>query len=329
MNLLQMIKAYYGLVFDKTDYWHPEMKANRSVSSSEDSPGKYPVDISAKACYPGSFDEQNIPLVLLDGELRYIPVTIAQYALGNYDQYLENGQAEYKEKLIQCADWFVDNLVEHCNGVWGWEHTYDNQLYNLKKPWLSALAQGQALSVLARAYLEMNKSIYLETGIKALKAFFVPVADGGLIARLSGGDFFEEYPSEVPSFVLNGFIFALWGLRDFHLVSSNSEARERYQTGLKTLRDCLSEYNIGWLNWSRYDLFPFRVSNITSIFYHKLHIQQLLAVGLLTNDKYFEKLAASWQRSRKNPLVYLLATGYKVIYKLSVRRQSYYVPTIK
>ncbi|MDD4345923.1 MAG: D-glucuronyl C5-epimerase family protein [Desulfitobacteriaceae bacterium] len=329
MKLVQMIKAYYGLVFDKTDYWHPEMQVNRNLALPEDSPGKYPVDISAKACYPGTFDEQDIPLVLLDGELRYVPVTIAQYALGNYDQYLTTGQAESKEKLIRCADWFVENLVEHCNGVWGWEHTYDNQLYNLKKPWLSALAQGQALSVLARAYREINKSSYLKTGIKALKAFYVPVAAGGLVARLAGGDFFEEYPSEIPSFVLNGFIFALWGLRDFYFVSSNSEAKERYQTGLKTLRNHLSGYNIGWLAWSRYDLFPFRVSNIASIFYHKLHIQQLLALGLLTDDGYFEKLAAAWQRSSKNPLVYLLATGYKIIHKLSVRRQSYYVPSIK
>ncbi|HWQ72192.1 MAG TPA: D-glucuronyl C5-epimerase family protein [Desulfitobacteriaceae bacterium] len=329
MNLRQMVKAYYGLVFDKTDYWHPEMKVNRNLSSSADTPGKYPVDISAKAGYPGSFDEQNIPLVLLDGELRYLPVTIAQYALGNYDQYLTTGQPEFKEKLIRCADWFVDNLTEHCSGIWGWQHTYDNQIYNLPKPWLSALAQGQALSVLARAYREIKKSIYLETGQKALKAFFVPVANGGLAAKLSGGDFFEEYPSAVPSFVLNGFIFALWGLRDYYLVSADSEAEERYQAGLKTLRKHLSEYNIGWLAWSRYDLYPFRVANIASIFYHKLHIQQLLACRLLTGDKYYEELAASWQRSRKNPLVYLLATAYKVIYKLSVRRHSYYVPRIK
>jgi D-glucuronyl C5-epimerase C-terminus. len=329
MNLLQMIKAYYGLVLDKTDYWHPEMKVNQNLSSSDVTPGKYPVDISAKARYPGSFDEQNIPLVLLDGELHYIPVTIAQYALGNYDQYLTTGQVEYKEKLIRCADWFVDNLSENCSDVWGWKHTYDNQIYNLKKPWLSALAQGQALSVLARAYREIKKSVYLETGNKALKAFFVPVEDGGLVARLAGGDFFEEYPSQVPSFVLNGFIFALWGLRDFYLVSSNPEANERYLTGLKILRNHLPEYNIGWLAWSRYDLYPFRVANIASIFYHKLHIQQLLALRLLTDDKYFEELAVSWQRARNNPLVYLLATGYKIIYKLSVRRHSYYVPSIK
>jgi hypothetical protein len=324
-----MVKAYYGLVFDKTDYWHPEMKVNRNLSPSDETPGKYPVDISAKAGYPGSFDKQDIPLVLLDGEFRYLPVTIAQYALGNYDQYLTTGQPEFKEKLIRCADWFVDNLTEHCSGIWGWQHTYDNQIYNLPKPWLSALAQGQALSVLARAYREIKKSVYLETGQKALKAFFVPVADGGLAAKLSGGDFFEEYPSAVPSFVLNGFIFALWGLRDFYLVSANSEAGERYRTGLKTLRKHLAEYNIGWLAWSRYDLYPFRVANIASIFYHKLHIQQLLACRLLTGDKYYEELAASWQRSRKNPLVYLLATAYKVIYKLSVRRHSYYVPRIK
>lgn len=329
MNLFQMIKAYSGLVFGKTDYWHPDMLVNPELSPFEDKLGRYPLDISSKACFPGSFDAQAIPLVPLDGELHYIPVTIAQYALGNYDQYIMTGQSEFREVLIRCADWFVANLVQLTSLVWGWQHAYDNHVYGLKKPWLSALAQGQALSVLARAYQETHQRDYLEIGNKALRAFFVPVADGGLVAKLAGEDFYEEYPSPIPSYVLNGFIFALWGLRDFQLVSASSEAFERYQTGLETLRRHLPEYNMGLLAWSCYDLYPFQVANITSIFYHKLHIQQLLALGLLTNDPSFQVLAATWQRGRKNPLAYLLATVYKVIHKLSVRRQSTYVPSLK
>ncbi|HWQ89816.1 MAG TPA: D-glucuronyl C5-epimerase family protein [Desulfitobacteriaceae bacterium] len=332
MNFLQMIKAYKGMVFGKTDYWHPDMVVNPDLSATADRadlPGRYPLDISAKALYPGSFDDYNIPMVPLEGELRYVPVTIAQYALGNYDLYLATGQAPYREKLLQCADWFVDNLVQHCADIWGWQHAYDNHIYNLKKPWLSALAQGQALSVLARAYRETTESVYLESGRKALRAFFVPVEAGGLVAKTAGGDFYEEYPSQQPSLVLNGFIFALWGLRDFSLVSTDCEAEERYRTGLRTMRFLLSHYHIPALSWSRYDLYPFEVINISSIFYHKLHIQQLLALAQLTNDRSYRELAAVWQKARKNPLTYLLATGYKVIHKLSVRRHSYYVPSIK
>ena len=329
MNLLQMVKAYSGMIFGKTDYWHPDMNVNLKQSSFEDKLGRYPLDISSKACFPGSFDARAIPLVSLDGELSYIPVTIAQYALGNYDQYLITGRSEYRKVLIRCADWFVDNLVQHTQKVWGWQHAYDNHIYGLKKPWLSALAQGQALSVLARAYQETRQSDYLGTGHKAMSAFFSPVVDGGLVAKLAGEDFYEEYPSLVPSYVLNGFIFALWGLRDFNLVSASSEALERYQTGLETLRNHLCEYNMDWLTWSRYDLYPFRVANITSIFYHKLHIQQLLALRLLTNDTSFQGFAVAWQRGRHNPLAYLLATGYKVVHKVSVRHQSTYVPSMK
>ncbi|MFZ3103070.1 MAG: D-glucuronyl C5-epimerase family protein [Desulfitobacteriaceae bacterium] len=331
MNLPQMVKAYSGMIFGKTDYWHPDMNVNLKLSPTEGKLEKYPLDISSKADYPGSFDAQKIPLVSLDGELCYIPVTIAQYALGNYDQYIATGQPEYLEVVIRCADWFVANLVLHspAEDVWGWQHAYDNHIYGLKKPWLSALAQGQALSVLARAYQETKQQEYLATGHKALRAFVVPVIDGGLVAKLADGDFYEEYPSIVPSLVLNGFIFALWGLQDFNLVSASSEARERYQTGLETLRKHLPKYNIGWLTWSRYDLYPFQVANITSIFYHKLHIQQLLAQRLLTDDQSFQVLAVAWQRGRNNPLAYLLATGYKVVHKLSVRSQSTYVPSMK
>ncbi len=332
MKFLQMVKAYKGLVFGETDYWHPDMLVNTDLSAPAaraELPGKYPLDISAKAHYPGVFDDHNIPLVKLEGELRYVPVTIAQYALGNYDLYLATGQAPYREKLLQCADWFVANLVRHCADIWGWQHTYDNQIYNLKKPWLSALAQGQALSVLARAYRETTAPVYLESGRKALRAFLVPVEDGGLVAKTAGGEFYEEYPSLQPSLVLNGFIFALWGLRDYYLVSSDSEAEERYRTGLQTLRLQLSQYHVYPLSWSRYDLYPFAVTNISSIFYHKLHIQQFLAMGVLTNDRNFQEMAAVWQKAKNNPLLCLLATGYKIVHKLSVRRQSYYVPSIK
>jgi hypothetical protein len=332
MKFLQMVKAYRGLVFGETDYWHPDMPFNPDflvATGQAVFPGRYPLDISAKAHYPGSFDSANIPLVFMEGELRYVPVTIAQYALGNYDLYLATGQKAYREKLLQCADWFTDNLVLHRADIWGWQHNYENRIYNLQKPWLSALAQGQALSVLARAYRETGESVYLESGRKALRAFHVSVEDGGLAAKTMDGDFYEEYPSQPPSLVLNGFIFALWGLYDFSLVCSDGEAEERYHTGLQTLHQKLAQYHLTPLSWSRYDLYPFEVANISSIFYHKLHIQQLLALGVLTKERSYRQMAAIWLRAKDNPLVYLLATGYKVIHKLSVRRRSYYVPSIK
>ncbi|AHF08686.1 D-glucuronyl C5-epimerase [Desulfitobacterium metallireducens] len=327
MNIIQMIKAYGGMVFGKTDYWHPDMNVNIELTAEQ--VRKYPVDMSAKAEYAGEFDAEEIPLVDVDGHLSYLPVTIAQYALGNYDQWIDTQQPHFRERFLRAANWLQKNLVEYKPGQWGWLNDHDKEMYHLKKPWLSALSQGQALSVLARAYQETHEDSYLETGKRALKAFSVPVAEGGFLALYRGLDYYEEYPSQTPSFVLNGFIFALWGLEEFYLLSQQDEAKERYLVGLATLKKVLPEYQVSYLNWSRYDLYPFKVADIASIFYHKLHIQQLKAMALLTGDDLFTQQAKLWEKGRQSFIRYWLATAYKVRHKLSIRNESSYVPSVK
>lgn len=327
MNIFQMIKAYSGMVFGKTDYWHPDMNVN--VELKPDVLAKYPVDMSAKAEYQGEFDAEGIPLVEIDGHLSYLPVTIAQYALGNYDEYLTGKQPLNRERFLHSADWLVENLAGFKQAGMGWVNDHDKGIYNLEKPWLSALSQGQALSVLARAFQETQEAKYREAGYKALEPFFISFAKGGFLAQWHGLAYYEEYPSEIPSFVLNGFIFALWGLWDFYLISQSPEAKERYETGLHTLKACLKEYDISSLQWSKYDLYPFAVADIASIFYHKLHIQQLKAMQLLSGDPCFSRMAEKWEKGRNSSLRYWLATAYKVRHKLSIRKQSSYVPSVK
>ena len=327
MNIIQMVKAYSGMIMGKADYWHPDLNTNCALKN--DRVAEYPIDMALKAEYTGEFDEENIPLVLIDGHFSYLPVTIAQHALGNYDQYLRTRNPLYLRRVLGSANWLVKSLVEFRSGQWGWVNNHDVPLYFLKKPWLSALSQGQALSVLVRAYLETQDEKYREAGQKALKTFSVPVGEGGVLAKWQGFDFFEEYPTEPPSFVLNGFIFALWGLWEFQLITRSPEALAHYQAGIRTLECCLHEYQISSLNWSRYDLYPFQTPHIASIFYHKAHIQQLKAMALLTGNEMFNRQAEIWEMGRKSPVRYVLATAYKVLHKLSMRKQCSYVPSVK
>lgn len=327
MNVYQMIKAYSGMVFGKTDYWHPDMLFNPELTPA--ALAKYPLDIASKAHYSGSFDAEEMPLVEVDGKLCTLPVTIAQWALGHYDEYLNRGEAAHRQTLLLAAAWLTQHLEEIRPGLWGWVNEHDKAIYRLRGPWLSALSQGQALSVLARAYQETQDEKYREAGEKALRAFSVPQAEGGVLAQLDGGDFFEEYPSTTPSYVLNGFIFALWGLWEFHLASGNAEAKGLYEKGLQTLKACVARFDLGWLRWSLYDLYPFQVPDIASIFYHKLHIEQLKAMARLSGEEGFAALASRWERGRRNRVLYVLATAYKVRHKLSIRRQSSYVASRK
>lgn len=321
-----MIKAYSGLIFGKSDYWHPDMLVNKNISINEI--GCYYVDTRPKYIYPGKFDKYEIPLVEIDNELKYFPVTIAQYALGNFDIYMDTKDQKYFNICKKCGQWFIDNLCEINTNVFGFINDYDKQMYYLKNPWLSSLGQGQAMSVLSRIYF-VNKDLEcLKCCEKLLNSFKVESKNKGVFTTLNGDDFYEEYPSETPSYVLNGFIFSLWGLLDYYIVSKNEVALELYQKGVKTLENNIGKYNIKFINWSRYDLYPFKIKDIASIFYHKLHIEQLKAMYYLTNEDIFKEYYIKWDKSRKNILKYVIATLYKINHKLSVKNMSNYVPSI-
>lgn len=95
----------------------------------------------------------------------------------------------------------------------------------IQSPWSSAMAQGQAISVLLRAYQFTGKETYLESARIAMNAFYIPLKDGGLKTSIKGGLlFFDEYPANPPTRVLNGFIFACLE----SMITIGSRKRRRY-----------------------------------------------------------------------------------------------------
>jgi heparosan-N-sulfate-glucuronate 5-epimerase len=327
MNIKEMISAYGGMIFGKEDYWHPNMKVSKKADSKliKD----YYVDTRPKSNYPGIVDKEGIPLMEIDGKVHYSPVTIAQYALGNFDMYTDTNEEKYIEVVKKCADWFVENTINIKDDIFGLTIGWDNEIYNLPKPWISALAQGQAISVLARYYSYSKKNIYIDSAMKYLSSFEKNVENGGVLASLNNNCFYEEYPSKEPSFVLNGFIFSLWGLLDLYIVGNNKCVEELYNKGLQTLENNLYLYNIKGICWSKYDLYPFKINNIASIFYHKLHIEQLKAMYNITQKPIYRDMYLKWEKAAKNPFKYWAATGYKIIHKISVSKNSKYVASIK
>lgn len=326
MKIREMILAYSGMIFGKEDYWHPEMKASSNINGNEIA--DYYVDTRPKHIYPGKLDEEGIPLLEVEGKYMYNFVTVAQFALGNYDKYYDTKNEKYMEVVKKCCDWFLKEVNEIEPGYYGYFYEELHTEYPMDKKWISALAQGQVISVLARYYDYSRDEKYLEMAKKLLKAYSIKTENTGFLTYLNGGAFFEEYPSKPSSFVLNGFIFAIWGVLDLYIVSGDEQAKKIYEMSLMTLRKNIHLYNINWLGWSRYDLYGFKIKNITSIFYHKLHINQLLAMYRITGDEEYLKYSQKWEKGKKNIFKYFIATVYKVIFKISVKNDSVYVKSI-
>jgi hypothetical protein len=146
----------------------------------------------------------------------------------------------------------------------------------------------------------------------------VPTAEGGVRARLGAGFFLEEYPTDPPSLVLNGGIFALWGYRDVAVALGDEEAHREFERGVDTLAGNLQRWDTG--SWSRYDLFPRRVDNVASPAYHVLHINQLLAMQLIAPRPELAAAAAKFDRYRRSRPHRMRAFARKALFRVLVPR---------
>ena len=249
-----------------------------------------------KADYKGDFDSNGIPLLNYHGNigLQYNPIAIAQYGLGNYNLFLIDRDKNREEKFYKIADWLCDNLKENKNKIPVWFHFFDFEYkITLKSPWYSGLAQGMGISLLLRAYYHSNNDKYKETALSAYKSFEKSINEGGVIFKDSeGSEWIEEYIVLPPTHILNGFIWALFGVYDLWKFTGNQNAENLFFRCLKTLNDNLYKYDVGY--WSKYELTEHKIKMIASPFYHDLHIIQLLILYRMTKNNLFYEIANKW-----------------------------------
>lgn len=226
-------------------------------------------------------------------EQRYIAVS--QFGLGCYERFLAGEGEDWLTAGRRTADYLVDQ--QHVGGnrdgswlhLWTYPHTY-----SVRPPWVSGMAQGQAASLLVRLYLETGSERYAVAARRALRPLELPSTADGARRDLGGGPFLEETPSDPPSFILNGAMFSLWGCLDVGIGLGDGNALRLFEDGASTLAANLYRWDTGW--WSRYDLHPHPVINLANPFYHRLHIDQLRAMHLVTGEPRFDATAERFER---------------------------------
>jgi len=312
----RIFSAYLTLQKSHLTFWHGEPLVNENFSPGE--LGEYYMPFLAKADYSGHYDSRGIPMLDYHGAigLQYNPIAIAQYGLGNYNYFRRTGSQERKDKFLNVADWLVENLEETVYGTKIWYHHFDWEYRDtLKAPWYSALAQGQGISMLVRAYDETGEDKYLKAAEEAFGTFTLDMKKGGVVYTDDDGDvWFEEYLVDPPTHILNGFIWASWGIYDYWLATKDPIASELFSSAVKTLASNLKNYDIGF--WSLYEQSGTRIKMIASSFYHSLHIIQLRVFYKITGKQIFRRYANRWLRFKNNPIKRRIANIYKIIFKL-------------
>jgi hypothetical protein len=291
LTYLNKIKTFY--LPDKASYWNTITPC--SIIEKPESLSNYYLDFSSKANYPNKFTNDGIPLYSFKGQ-SFIehPIVIAQYALGIYELLIKNKFEDEleKNKFIYLANWFENNSVTLKHGK-GWLIHIKYPEYDLLSPWISAMAQGEAISVLTRAAKLSNNRNYEQLAIDALLSFKYDVKEGGLVNYFNSIPIYEEFPTPKKTMaVLNGFIFALFGLFDLYLLNKNKIAESLYNTGIDSLKKILPYFDVK--NWTRYYLFDYPNEYYSSFTYHILVVEQLKAMYYLSNDKFFLNYSNKW-----------------------------------
>jgi hypothetical protein len=247
--------------------------------------------------YHGTFDGCGVPRLRVRDREYYFAVTIAQYALANASALIR-GNGERAGRLRSLSDWLVENQARESETAGLWTIEFDNAKYPwLRAPWVSALAQGNAISALLRAAELLKEPRYADAARAGYEALHRPCEPP--LVRASGEDlWYEEYPADVPLHVLNGHVYTLFGILDVARAFDDPTAMDRWSRGVQTLARRLPEFDLGY--WSAYDL---RTKEIVDVHYHKnIHIPQLRILHALHEDSIFAEYAARWEGYLANPL---------------------------
>jgi heparosan-N-sulfate-glucuronate 5-epimerase len=240
-----------------------------------------------------------------DGRPYRNPVSVSLYALARHAEGLSGeGLAGF---LAQAG-----YLRASQDGDGGWRYPVPVARYRVAPGWYSAMAQGLAISVLLRAYDETSERSHLDAAGAAARLMLRPLDSGGCAHYdQAGRPFLEECPTDPPSHILNGAVFALIGLCEYEARTALVlGAGPSAAAGLR-LAAQLASYDLGY--WSRYDM---RFTAPASLAYHCLHISLLKVAGRLLGDDAFVRAAAGWHSYLRRPGCRLRAAANKALFVL-------------
>ncbi|MDA4120825.1 MAG: D-glucuronyl C5-epimerase family protein [Thaumarchaeota archaeon] len=271
---------------------------------------------------PAVFDPNGVvtvPLMSPEGlKQRYVPTTICQFAMANYNMYVKTRDSKYREAMTRHTDWLLENFVDLGEfGAWQYKHDYSGPGYDCRSPWVSCMAQGQGISAMIRAYDLSPDDRKASVARKAARSFSVSVENGGVSEKDPHGCIiYKEYACRRSPTVLNGLVFGLFGLKEASDYFGDEDAGRSFSAGVDALKRHLGEFEVGvypLFKWSRYDD---RFIPLAALRYHKIHVRQLAQLYRMTGDEFFLRYAVKWKRYED---VYPNTPVYPLIYGLARR----------
>ncbi|WP_409015313.1 D-glucuronyl C5-epimerase family protein [Anaerostipes caccae] len=300
-------------------WWLPLYEGSGNYNLSKNQLCDYYLDFSSKAEYDYLFDENGVLLLDYKGRMgiQYNPCAVAQYGLGLCSKYIKTLDKLYLKKMETQANWLYDIMKIDGKGIGRLEYTFSADDYNQisNHNYISAIAQGQAVSFLIRCSIILGDKKYANAANALYQCFRYSALEGGVVNYDEQGRMYlEEAVTERISCILDGFIYAMFGVYDYYLFTGERESREIFYKCCETVEERLPDFDLGF--WSRADCYMEKPKMPASKFYHNVHIQQLKALYVITGNEIYRDYADKWEGYQKNFLFQKLAFLYKCWFKI-------------
>ena len=278
--------------------------------------GPYPVvyDVFLDTGLFDQFDTCGLPLARDSRSGRYFHLYSRLFAWGlaHWQRYLSTGDECHVNDMLSVCE-YVRNTGLQADGsvllrreVIGKGHVGE----------LSAMDQGLAMSLFCRAWWVTKDDTWLDSARACLGAFVRDVDHDGVVGKIPVLDavWFEESTTRPLKHILNGMVWALWGLLDLSVTAGETTARRKFDLGIMSLARALPLYDNGY--WSLYfiaDEFP---NYIASMKYHNCHIVQLRILESQTGAGVLGEYSSRFSHYASSPCCRLRAaavmTGAKI-----------------
>lgn len=273
------------------------------------------VDTSAPAPYqlvkpvtkekPVPSTPAGVPLRYINGKAYDHPSNQAVWGLQQLESYRLTKDGFFLNRARAAAQHLMETSVSSRGALW-FPYPFDFGMAGdpsvlLRAPWYSAMAQGGVLSLFIRLWAVTGEQPWRAAAEQTLTSLCLePLAGQPWVSHVdsSGYLWLEEYPREPverSERVLNGSIFAIYGLHDYwRLVPDSAEsaaartlAAQFFDGGVTTVKAyATTAFRApAWI--SRYSL----LHVIRNPHYHQVHIQQLLDLQYITGRAGFAQAA--------------------------------------
>lgn len=221
----------------------------------------------------------------------YRPAYVAWWGLVNLGHYLRGKGSRHLDIFVNQIDWLEHQAVVRDDGAVVWYQPFDylERGIFLKAPWISANAQGMAMSALVRGWRVTKRSSLRKLLGCSARIFDLEVDQGGIRNRVDGGSFYTEVPGGPVPGILDGFMTSLLGLHDLFVETEDAEVGQLFRAGLEGLKVLLHSWDYRH-KWSWYGCRAY----LSPPAYHCLNRLQLSVLARLSGELCLAEYADRW-----------------------------------